>query len=87
MTFNQRPHVRYRGHGKRHPLDARKESFLQGVRRVLRPGGSFAFNSVFFVGAFIEEIESGYSEWMKPPLRILGVIKERRRAEGKPPVS
>ncbi len=64
-----------------------KESFLQAVRLVLSPDGSFAFNSAVFVATFIEEIESVYTQWMRPPLRIPGVTKERRRAEGKPPVT
>ncbi len=64
-----------------------KEAFVRGVARVLRPGGSFAFNSVFFVGTFSKEAEHLFAEWMKEAVLYLGEKNAALRAEGKPPVS
>jgi len=63
-----------------------KGSFLRGVHRVLKPGGTFAFNSVFFVGTFADDTESFFLEWMKQALAVLGEINARREAKGEGPI-
>jgi ubiquinone/menaquinone biosynthesis C-methylase UbiE len=63
-----------------------KDAFLQGVHRVLAPGGRFIFNSVFFTGTFVEGTERLYSEWMKEAVVILNEKNEALKKEGKPPI-
>lgn len=63
-----------------------KPAFLAEVARVLRPGGQFAFNSVFYVGTFPPGSELVFGEWMKDAALILGEMNEDRKARGEPPV-
>jgi SAM-dependent methyltransferase len=63
-----------------------KPKFLEGVFRVLAPGGRFAFNSVFFVGTFPEGSEGIYSEWMKEAVGVLNEKNAANRAAGKSPI-
>jgi ubiquinone/menaquinone biosynthesis C-methylase UbiE len=63
-----------------------KDRFLAGVQRVLAPGGSFTFNSVFFVGTFAEGTEPAYTEWLKQAVEVLGEKNAALRAEGKPTI-
>lgn len=51
-----------------------KRALLREVRRVLRPGGVFAFNTSFFDGAIPPETLAFYRRWM---LRALRTLKER----------
>lgn len=48
-----------------------KAQFLRNVARVLKPGGQFTFNSVFFTGTFGEGSEPVYTEWMKGAVNLL----------------
>lgn len=61
-----------------------RAKFLQGVHRVLRPGGIFAFNSAFFVKTFPEGTEHVYTEWLKEALAVLHSKDEELRQAGKP---
>lgn len=49
---------------------------LREVRRVLRPGGFFAFNTSFYAGTFASGTEEIYHDWVK---RSLTYIQERDR--------
>lgn len=60
-----------------------RAKFLQGVHRVLRPRGVFAFNSAFFVKTFPEGTEHVYTEWLKEALAILHDKDEELRRAGK----
>jgi ubiquinone/menaquinone biosynthesis C-methylase UbiE len=64
-----------------------KDRFLLEVARVLRPGGTFVFNSVFFNGTFVPGTEVVYSEWMKEAVLALEVINKERAQAGEPPVA
>jgi ubiquinone/menaquinone biosynthesis C-methylase UbiE len=48
------------------------------IRRVLRPGGLFGFNTSFYAGTFPPGTERFYREWLA---RALAAIGERHRAE------
>ncbi len=64
-----------------------RNKFLQGVNRVLRRGGLFAFNSSFFVKTFPEGTEQVYTEWLKEALAILQSKNEELRRAGKPGIT
>lgn len=51
-----------------------KSAVLAEIRRVLPPGGRFAFNSTFFNGAY-EKSTSGF--WRRWVVRAMQVLKER----------
>lgn len=61
-----------------------RNKFLQGVNRVLRRGGLFAFNSSFFVKTFPEGTEHVYTEWLKEALAVMQSRNEELRRLGKP---
>lgn len=63
-----------------------KDVFLQGVARVLKPGGLFTFNSVFFTGTFAEGSEPLWTEWMKEAVVVLGEKNAARIAAGEKPI-
>ena len=63
-----------------------KNRFLQAVARVLKPGGSFIFNSVFFSGTFVPGSEAIYAEWMKEAVIELNAKNEALRQAGKPTI-
>lgn len=63
-----------------------RAAFLAEVARVLRPGGQFVFNSVFYVGTFVEGTDAIWTEWMKQAVLRLGEINEERKAAGEKPV-
>lgn len=54
------------------------DELVAGVRRVLRPGGWFAFNSSFYAGTFPPGTEKFYRGWVA---RALGLIQEEDRAQ------
>jgi ubiquinone/menaquinone biosynthesis C-methylase UbiE len=54
-----------------------RDRFVDEVARVLRPGGRFAFNTVFFVGTFVPGTEPIYTEWLKEAVLVL---EEKNRA-------
>lgn len=60
--------------------------FLAEVARVLRPGGQFVFNSVFYVGTFVPGTEPLFTEWMKEAVAVLAEINLEREGRGDPPV-
>jgi len=64
-----------------------KDRFLGEVARVLRPGGTFVFNSVFFNGTFVPGTEALFSEWMKEAVLVLEEINKERAQAGQPPVA
>lgn len=63
-----------------------KDLFLKEVARVLKPGGRFYFNSVFFTGTFPEGSEPLYNEWLKQAVIVLDEMNKARAARGEPPV-
>ncbi len=60
--------------------------FLAEVRRVLRPGGTFTFNSAFFVGSFAAGTEPLYTEWLKQAVARLDAMNQTRALQGLPPI-
>lgn len=63
-----------------------KPDFLKEVSRVLRKGGQFIFNSVFYVGTFVPGTEPLWTEWMKQAVEVLAEMNAARAARGEPPV-
>jgi SAM-dependent methyltransferase len=62
-----------------------KAALLAEMRRVLRRGGMFAFNSSFYAGTFPPGTERFYTEWLKTALGVLREMDaESRRAGGAP---
>jgi ubiquinone/menaquinone biosynthesis C-methylase UbiE len=63
-----------------------RHRYLAEVARVLRPGGRFAFNSVFFTGTFPAGTEPVYSEWLRQAVLYLEEMNAERARQGLPPV-
>jgi len=63
-----------------------KEKFMRELHRVLKPGGAFVFNSVFFVGTYAEGSEPIFTEWMKEAVNILNEKNQALRAAGEKPI-
>lgn len=61
-------------------------AFLAEIARVLRPGGRFAFNSVFYAGTFAPGSESVFTECMKEAVLVLNEMNAARRAAGERPI-
>jgi len=59
-------------------------SFIDEVSRVLRPGGTFAFNSSFYAGTFVPGTETFYDEWMKEAARYVQRKDQELRQAGGP---
>ena len=65
-------------------LPARRDDLLSEIVRVMKPGGTFAFNSAFYAGGNPAGTEVFYRLWMA---KALGYIQEkdaRQRAAGQP---
>jgi ubiquinone/menaquinone biosynthesis C-methylase UbiE len=64
-----------------------KSQLLSEVKRTLRPGGVFAFNTGFFEGALPEETKAYYKRWMLKSLRKLkkeyGLRPEHSKVESR----
>lgn len=60
------------------------ELLFSEVRRVLRPGGLFAFNSSFYAGTFVPGTEVFYDEWLKESVRWLKRRDAEERRAGRP---
>lgn len=58
--------------------------FFAEVRRALRPGGLFGFNSSFYAGTFVPGTERFYDEWMMASVRWLREREAEARRDGKP---
>lgn len=63
-----------------------KPRFLREAVRVLRPGGLFGFNSVFYAGSTPPGTEQHFIVWAKEAMAHLERLNEQRRAEGKEPI-
>lgn len=63
-----------------------RDAFLVEVARVLRPGGTFVFNSVFYTGTFVDGTEAVFTEMMKEAVITMNEINAARRAAGEKPV-
>jgi ubiquinone/menaquinone biosynthesis C-methylase UbiE len=59
------------------------DHLFREIRRVLRPGGLFAFNTSFYAGTFVPGTEKFYEEWLKEAVKYLrGRDGEARRGGG-----
>jgi SAM-dependent methyltransferase len=55
---------------------------LREIRRVLRPGGCFAFNTSFYAGTFPPGTERFYHLWMRHAVSALRAEDQAQRAAG-----
>jgi len=64
-----------------------KKQLVAEVFAILRPGGTFAFNSTFFEGGVPPESEQYYRRWMSKALRTLkstyGLMPQRNKVEAR----
>ena len=63
-----------------------KGRFLEGVARVLRPGGRFGFNSAFYAGSMPKGTDRIYMDWLRLASADLERLSRERVAEGRPPI-
>ncbi|MEO1554823.1 MAG: class I SAM-dependent methyltransferase [Pseudomonadota bacterium] len=63
-----------------------RDAFIAEVARVLRPGGRFVFNSVFYAGTFVEGTDSVFTEMMKQAVMALNERNAALRAAGEKPI-
>lgn len=63
-----------------------RPEFLKEVARVVRPGGQYTFNSVFYVGTYVEGSEPVFTEWMKQATYVLDEVNAERAARGEDPI-
>jgi ubiquinone/menaquinone biosynthesis C-methylase UbiE len=59
-----------------------KQRLLHEIVRVLRPGGTFSFNTSFYAGTFAPGTERFYTEWMKEALAYIKRKDAERRQAG-----
>ena len=62
------------------------DALLRGIRRVLRTGGMFAFNTSFYAGTFCEGTDTIYHDWTREALAYIQRHDARLKAQGKPGV-
>lgn len=60
------------------------DALLTDVKRVLRPGGVFAFNTSFYAGTFAAGTESIYHDWVKESLAYIQKKDRELRRQGLP---
>jgi ubiquinone/menaquinone biosynthesis C-methylase UbiE len=64
-----------------------KQRVLEEIRKTLREGGTFSFNTSFYEGAEPEEAEIFYRRWMMRALRALkanyGIMPEKTKVEAR----
>jgi ubiquinone/menaquinone biosynthesis C-methylase UbiE len=58
------------------------DRLLSEARRVLKPGGVFAFNTTFFAGTYGEGATGAYGDWLRAAFEILREKDEANRAAG-----
>ena len=60
------------------------DRLLREIRRVLAPGGVFAFNSTFYAGSQPPETDGFYQEWWKGAMRYIMDLDAELKRQGKP---
>jgi ubiquinone/menaquinone biosynthesis C-methylase UbiE len=63
-----------------------KGRFVEEVHRVLKPGGLFGFNSVFYAGSAPPGTEQHFIVWVSHALGYIERQNEELRATGRPPI-
>jgi ubiquinone/menaquinone biosynthesis C-methylase UbiE len=65
-------------------LPPHRDDLLREIRRVMKPGATFAFNSAFYAGSNPPGTEVFYRLWMTKALAYIAEEDARRRAAGRP---
>jgi len=63
-----------------------RQKLLCAVRRVLKPGGVFGFNTSFYAGTFPEGTHQFYMEWLKRASQRIAERSRKRVEEGGLPI-
>lgn len=63
-----------------------KDKLLRAIRRVLRRGGLFGFNSAFYAGTYPPGTEAHYYEWLRLAILHIQELSAERVAQGQPPI-
>lgn len=63
------------------------DRLLLEIRRVLRPGGRFAFNSAFYAGTYVPGTEKFHTAWMRHALEHVMAHDRELRAQALPGVT
>jgi ubiquinone/menaquinone biosynthesis C-methylase UbiE len=61
-----------------------RDRLIGEIRRVLRPGGLFAFNSAFYAGTYVPGTEKFHQAWVKEALLYVMNRDREMRARGEP---
>ncbi|HEU4403587.1 MAG TPA: class I SAM-dependent methyltransferase [Candidatus Polarisedimenticolia bacterium] len=61
-----------------------RDRLLAEIRRALRPGGRFAFNTSFYAGTFVPGTERFYEEWLKEAVKRIRARDQEERRAGRP---
>jgi len=61
-----------------------RDRLLGEICRVLRPGGRFGFNSVFYAGTYVPGTEKFYQEWVQEALAFVMNRDREEKAQGLP---
>jgi len=61
-----------------------RDRLVGEIRRVLRPGGLFAFNSAFYAGTYVPGTEKFHQAWVKEALLYVMNRDRELRAKGEP---
>ncbi len=60
------------------------DALLAEIRRVLKPQGTFIFNTSFYAGTFVEGTEQIYHDWTMEAILYIRAKDKALRAQGKP---
>ena len=63
-------------------LIANKERLIREIRRTLRVGGIFAFNTSFYAGTYAPGTERFYVQWVEEAVKYLKVMDDELRSLG-----
>jgi ubiquinone/menaquinone biosynthesis C-methylase UbiE len=64
-------------------VEQRDEMYAE-IYRVLRPGGTFAFNTSFYAGTYCDGTEGVYLRWVQEASRWISDENRKLKAAGKP---
>src|SRR5262249_305234 len=64
-----------------------KDALFREVHRVLRPGGTFAFNTSFYAGTFVPRTERFYVQWVAEASNFIKRRSDELKVQGLPSIT